>query len=104
MDRVVAYVDGFNLYFGLRQMKWRCYYWLNVKELAASLLRKDQELAFTKYFTSRISSPPDKVKRQMTFIRALETPSDFRIYYGKYQDNRHRCPACHGVYSSPPRR
>jgi len=34
MDRVIAYVDGFNLYFGLKSKGWRRYYWLNPRALA----------------------------------------------------------------------
>ena len=37
MDRVAVYIDGFNLYYGLkskrkgwRGSKWPCYYWLDV--------------------------------------------------------------------------
>lgn len=80
MSRVTAYIDGFNLYFGLRAKGWRQYYWLNVQLLALNLLKPDQRLLFTKYFTSRIKDPPDKQRRQSTFIEALETLNDFRIF------------------------
>lgn len=29
MERVIAYVDGYNLYYGLRAKGWKRYYWLN---------------------------------------------------------------------------
>jgi len=67
--KVVAYVDGFNLYFGLRDSKWRRYYWLNVGALCNSLLRENQELLVTKSsaveycrrpsFRTRSRSPTD---------------------------------------------
>ena len=84
--RVVAYIDGFNLYFGLKSAKWRRFYWLNVQLLVQNLLKAGEDLVFTKYFTSRVSYPPDKERRQSTFLEALETLNDFRIYYGHYQD------------------
>ena len=28
--RVAVYVDGFNLYYGLRSKGWRRYYWLDL--------------------------------------------------------------------------
>src|SRR6266536_636756 len=37
--RVAAYVDGFNLYFGLKAKYGRRYLWLDLQALAASLLR-----------------------------------------------------------------
>ena len=36
MSRVVAYVDGFNLYFGLRSKGWKKYYWLDLCALATT--------------------------------------------------------------------
>jgi uncharacterized LabA/DUF88 family protein len=93
-ERVVAYIDGFNLYFGLKSAGWKRYYWLNLQLLAQNLLKAGQDLAFTKYFTSRISYPPDKERRQSAFLEALETLSDFRIYYGHYQSNPQRCRKC----------
>lgn len=64
MERVIAYIDGFNFYFGLKSKGWQRYYWLNLQELARSLLLPSQRLASTKYFTARISAPPDKQRRQ----------------------------------------
>jgi uncharacterized LabA/DUF88 family protein len=91
---VVAYIDGFNLYFGLRSAGWKRYYWLNLQALSQNLLKAGQDLVFTKYFTSRVSYPADKERRQATYIDALETLSDFRVYYGHYQTNPQRCREC----------
>jgi len=94
MERVIAYVDGFNLYFGLRSKGWRRYYWLNIQMLAQNLLKPTQRLLLTKYFTARIGGPPDKEKRQSTYIEALETLAKFQIFYGKYQLNPRQCSQC----------
>ena len=94
MERVIAYVDGFNLYFGLKSKGWRRYYWLNIQLLVQNLLKPNQTLPLTKYFTSRIKSLPDKQERQSTFIEALETLNDFQIFYGKYQLNPRQCRNC----------
>lgn len=94
MERVIAYVDGFNIYFGLRSKGWRRYYWLNIQMLAQNLLKPDQRLLTTKYFTARIAGPPDKEKRQSTYIEALETLKKFQIVYGKYQLNPRQCSQC----------
>lgn len=94
MNRVIAYIDGFNLYFGLREKGWRRFYWLNVQLLVQNLLKFNQELVMTKYFTSRIIGSPDKEKRQSTFIEALETLPNLEIFYGKYQLNSRECLHC----------
>ena len=72
-ERVVAYIDGFNLYFGIREAGFDKCRWLNVKKLVESLLQPNQELLQVKYFTSRVSNNPDKQKRQSTYIDALES-------------------------------
>jgi len=93
-ERVIAYIDGFNLYFGLKSKSWRRYYWLNIKLLAENLLKRSQKLVFTKYFTAKVSLPQDKRKRQLTYLEALETLSDLKIYYGKYQLDPLTCRKC----------
>lgn len=104
VTKIIAYVDGFNLYFGLREAGYKKYYWLNVRSLAEKLLMFNQELTFTKYFTARIIGDPAKEKRQATYIEALETLrglSDFEIYYGRYRKDPYKCPKCHHVYKVP---
>ena len=92
--RVIAYIDGFNLYFGLKSSHWKRFYWLNLQAMAQNLLESGQELVFTKYFTSRISQPPDKQKRQSTFLEALETLNDLQIFYGHYLSTPQYCRKC----------
>ena len=94
MDRVIAYIDGFNLYFGLRDKGWRRYLWLDVQKLSTNLLKPGQQLVFTKYFTARVSKPDDKRRRQQTYLEALGTLPDLDIFYGKYQLNPRYCKKC----------
>jgi uncharacterized LabA/DUF88 family protein len=104
MERLVAYVDGFNLYFGLKSKGWRRYYWLDVPQLARTLLKADQTLVQTKYFTSRVSSSPhdpDKAKRQSTYLEALQTLPDLRIYFGHYLVDQQVCRACGATWRKP---
>jgi len=104
MDRVLAYIDGFNLYFGLKESGYQRYYWLNIRNLAKNLLMFNQELVFTKYYTARISDAPEKEKRQNTYLEALETLrdyKDFEIYYGHYRKDPYECPICKKIYKIP---
>lgn len=39
MNRVIAYIDGFNLYFGLKSKGFKKYYWLDLSALAYILQR-----------------------------------------------------------------
>lgn len=44
MDRVKAYVDGFNLYHGVKHKHGRKYLWLDLEALVAHLLKPAQTL------------------------------------------------------------
>jgi hypothetical protein len=52
-ERVAVYVDGFNLYFGIREAALDNCRWLNLRKLAENLLQHNQELVAVNYFTSR---------------------------------------------------
>ena len=93
-ERVIAYINGYNLYFGLRDAGLKRYLWLNLQLLAAHLLKPGQELVFTKYFTSRVSYPKDKQERQALFLEALQTVDNLTIHYGQFQANPRRCRNC----------
>ena len=92
--RVIAYIDGFNLYHGLKEQGWRWAYWLNLQSLILKYIEINQELVLTKYFTSRVTNAPDKQKRQATFIEALSTLKSFKLYFGKYYYDPVECFNC----------
>lgn len=96
-ERVIAYIDGFNLYFGMREAGFDNCRWLNVNKLVISLLKPHQVLVGTKYFTSRVSNNPDKQKRQSTYIDALESTGT-KIIYGNYQDGSTECNRCGHIW------
>lgn len=103
MQRVIAYIDGFNLYFGLKSKNWRRYYWLDLRKLVLNLLKPNQQLVYTKYFTARIhdnQKDPGKQKRQSTFLEAVETLPDTRIYYGHYLPKQQKCFSCGATWNA----
>jgi hypothetical protein len=83
-ERVIAYIDGFNLYFGLRAKGWKQLYWLNVALLAENLLKDGQRLEGVRYFTARVSRPPSKQRRQNTFLEATAELGKCSMHYGQY--------------------
>lgn len=95
--RVIAYIDGFNLFFGMKEMKWKRYYWLNLHALIESLLKPGQSLLLVKYFTAMVSATPrdpDKSKRQSTYIDALSTLDNVEIIKGHYLSKTAKCVQC----------
>lgn len=96
MERVISYVDGFNLYFGLKTSGFSRFLWLDVHALSVRLMNPArQSVVRTNYFTSRISDPPDKVLRQGTYIEALQSHRpELAVHLGKYQHTARTCPSC----------
>ena len=74
---------------------------MDLTQLSANLLTRDQQLVHTKYFTSRISSPKGKRERQSTYIEALETLDNLSIHYGHYLRSPRECRSCGSVVDVP---
>lgn len=100
MLRVIAYVDGFNLYHGLRSKGWRKYYWLNIQKLVQQFLRPGQGLVATKYFTTVVKVPENKRRRQQVFLDALMTLPEFQIFYGQFLSDTVKCHQCGHTYTT----
>jgi len=103
LERVITYIDGFNLYFGLKEKGWKRYYWLDLVALARSLLKPGQELAEVNYFTARISRAggnTDDAKRQTIYLDALATRPDLIIHEGHYLAKPQQCWKCGNRWQS----
>ena len=87
MERTIVYVDGFNLYFGIKSSGWNNLKWLDISLLANNITKADQKITGVNYFTSRVRNAPDKEKRQNIYLEALHFYSNVDIIYGKF---RHR--------------
>ena len=108
MDRVAVYIDGFNLYYGLkskregrRGKRWPCYYWLDVRSMSEKILRRDQQLTLVRYFTARVhhdENDPGKVRRQNLYIEALSTLPDVVIHEGYFVEKDRTCRNCGSRY------
>ena len=95
--QVAVYIDGFNLFYGMRSKGWKRLYWLDVYGLAENLLLSGQKLSVVRYFTAPIlpiPSDPNKDKRQETYLNALSTIPNLDIQKGYYISKRHKCLNC----------
>jgi len=103
-QRVSVYIDGFNLYFGLRAAGLRPSYWLDVHALSLALLKPGQNLTAVKYFTARVSpsaNDPHQHIRQNTYLEALQTRQDTSLYFGHYLDKSVTCRNCQARWNKP---
>jgi hypothetical protein len=95
MTRVVAYIDGLNLYHGLKAGYGRRYHWLDLQALVTSLLLPGQELREVHYFTARVLGNPAAELRQTIYLDALANASQpLRLVEGRFQDKPRDCLSC----------
>ena len=96
-ERVAVYIDGFNLFYGMRARGWRRYYWLDLVKLAHNLLQPTQSLQVVRYFAASLisdSNDAGKETRQKTYLDALETLPNLSIQLGYFQPQRSQCSNC----------
>ncbi|MFU0837356.1 NYN domain-containing protein [Pseudomonas fragi] len=103
MQRVITYVDGFNLYFGLKDSRFKKYYWLDLPALSAALLKQGQQLVATHYFTARIRTNGRNAadaKRQTNYIDALAAQDNLAVHEGHYLEKTQRCNGCGATWKA----
>lgn len=101
MQRVHAYVDGFNLYHGMHARFGRSYHWLDLQALAARLLRRGQQLDRVRYFTARVRGDSDSRRRQLAYLEALNAHCPkLDITEGRFQEKSCTCRSCQARWIS----
>ena len=103
-ERTIAYVDGFNLYYGsLRKTPFK---WLDLASLFSRLLNTQQNIVEIKYFTARISNRGDDLQapqRQKAYLLALEKYiPNIHLYYGHYLSHPIMAKICDPEPNQPP--
>lgn len=75
--------------------------WLDYVALMDRIGRHGEHVMETKYFTARATFPPDRYRRQRTYLEALKRRGGIHIYEGSFQTRSRRCDDCKGVMSWP---
>lgn len=101
IERVAAYVDGFNFYHGLMARGWSRYRWLDYVALVERFLIEGRQLVSTRYFTSRMTHQPESLRRQDTYIRALLARGGIDVVSGEFETRQVKCGVCGVWYKRP---
>lgn len=103
--RTRVYIDGFNLYYGLKQYEKQGvnYRWLDVAALCHTLLPNDT-IDYVRYFTATVSGrqDPEQPRRQQVYLRALRTIGNLEIHYGRFLASEIWLPLAHPLPDIPP--
>lgn len=98
---MAVFIDGFNVYHGLRDKDFRRFYWLDFRALAETFVRPGQQLVAVTYFTARVNKPADSKKRQSTYLDALTAHGGLEIVEGKYKHRQVQCKSCGTKWDRP---
>lgn len=93
-EAVITYVDGFNLYFGIRDAGLHTSRWLDVRGVCEAILKPGQHLSLVRYFTANVRDNPQKVERQATYLDALRARGNLAIDLGLFQTKTMTCRSC----------
>jgi len=87
-----VYIDGFNLYY--RALKDTPFRWLDLRRLGEALF-PDDSIHKICYFTALLDTRPGnpgQPRRQLVYLRALNTLPDVEIHYGAFRSGVKRRP------------
>lgn len=91
--RAIAYIDGYNLYYGL--LRGTPYKWLDLWSFAKALLLPDIDLIAVKYFTAPIRTYPYDLPasdRQKIYLQAVAAMGNVEVIHGFYSKNKALAP------------
>lgn len=98
--RIIIYIDGFNLYYGLKENHWEKYFWLDYIRFFEKFLSDNQALIKVNYFTARPNNP-SKAKRQDKLFQVNNENEKFELIFGSYLNKSIYCPKCHETFDVP---
>lgn len=99
MRRAIVYIDGFNLYYGIRSLNNPALKWLDIERLAAGFLKPRTQLEAVKYFTAMTTGDIEKENRQKIYLEALNQHcSKLTVIEGHFLEKGTNCYKC-GYYN-----
>ena len=101
MASVAAYIDGFNLYYGIKNKYGRRHLWLDVVELVRQL-RADDRITLVRYFSAIVKNEPAAAQNQYDYIEAMRAHAGplLEVHLGRFKDRQIRaCRRCGKPYT-----
>ena len=101
MERVAAFIDGFNVYHSIAEAKFNDCKWLNYHSLAQAFTKsKTQRLESVYYFSALVPWDEQKLKRHKLYIKALESV-DVHVVLGRFKRVTRKCRGtCRETFST----
>src|SRR5690606_8065302 len=95
--RVIAYIDGFNLYHSIAELRRPALKWVNLWNLCDSIVRTGEKLEAVNYFSAFYTSSVTGFARHRQYVAALEDHG-VTCHMAKFKNKQCRCKLCRGTY------
>ena len=102
MERVIFFIDGFNLYHSIADDKYphlNKYKWLNLNSFANHCININEKLEDIYFFTAFAVWDQKKIARHKKYLKALESVGVKNIK-GKFKKKTKTCRRCHRKYET----
>ena len=93
MTRIIAYVDGFNLYHAIADLNRPALKWLDLNALIASLARPRETVLEVNYFSAYATWRPPAYQRHIEYVKALEY-TGVKCILGHFKSKKRICRSC----------
>jgi len=98
MNRVVAFIDGFNLYHSIdRQKELYSCRWLDLQKFVRCFATSKDQIKAVYYFSAYANWRPESAERHRHYVRALES-SGVEIVLGQFKVKDKTCPNCRKTF------
>lgn len=99
LKRTFVYVDGFNLYHAINDLRDDSLKWLCLRRLSESIVRPDERVTKIKYFSAYATWMPAAYKRHRAYVQALQEEG-VEFIEGQFKKKFLRCKVCSAQYQT----
>jgi len=98
MNRVIVFIDGFNLYHSIDRVKeFRSCKWLDLQKLVRCFATSKDEIREVYYFSAYANWRPESANRHRHYVRALEA-TNVKIVLGRFKVKDTYCIRCKATF------
>ncbi len=93
MRRVIAYIDGFNLYHAIEDLEKPHLKWVNLWKLCQDMLRKNEKLLCVNYFSAFATWRKLAFERHQEYVKALQH-AGVQPHMARFKEKPRNCNKC----------
>lgn len=93
MTRIIAYIDGFNLYHAIQDLNRPALKWTNLYALIEAIAREDETVCEVNYFSAFATWMPSSHAKHRQYVAALEH-AGVTCHMGHFKVKDQSCRSC----------